>query len=423
MCDITVIDSMCGTGKTSYAIDLMNKIDKNDMNFMYITPYLDEVKRIKSNVSNRSFYEPTTKNSKGTKLEGFKQLIIKDMDIASTHSLFTNIDSETYELIKNSNYTLILDEVMNVIDVKKISLSDFNILLEQNLIKIEENTNKIIWIDKEYSGEFDNIKLLAQNDNLYLHSRNKENNKAILLVWTFPANIFKVFKKVYILTYMFDGQIQRMYYDMYNIKYEYKSVRYINNEYTLVDYINYNSEDKTEIKNLIDIYEGKLNTIGDDRYNLSASWLKSPKNKNNLVKLKNNTYNYFTNIKKSKAKYNMWTTILGTEDKRDKVRLALSGKGYSRSFVSCNCRSTNEYSDKNCIAYLLNRFLNPLEKGFFEDKGIRINEDLWALSELIQFLWRSAIRNKKPISVYIPSKRMRQLLIDYLNNNLDKIIS
>lgn len=422
MCKVTIIDSMCGTGKTSYAINKMINTDNEDMNYIYITPYLDEVKRIKTSVTNRKFYEPTNRNKKGSKLQGFKDLIIKDKDIASTHALFTSVDNETYDLLNSSNYTLILDEVMNVIDTKKITLSDFNILLERELIVIEQKTNKIVWNKEDYDGRYNDIKLLAENDNLYLHTRSKADDKVILLVWTFPINIFKSFKEIYILTYLFKGQLQRAYYDMFNIKYVYKSVRYIDNEFKLIDYIDYNHEDKDNLKELINIYDGKLNNIGDKKFSLSSSWLKNPKNEEQLNKLKNNTYNYFRNILNSKAKFNMWTTILGqTNDDKSvaKVKTLLSRERYSKGFVSCNCRATNIYSHKNCIAYLLNRYLNPFDKGFFEDKGIIINEDLWTLSELIQFIWRSAIRNNEPIYIYLPSERMRELLKDYIDNKLN----
>lgn len=419
MCKVTIIDSMCGTGKTSYAINKMTNTNTNDMNYMYITPYLDEVSRIKSNVNNRRFYEPTNRNRQGSKLQGFKDLIIKDKDIASTHALFTSVDDETYDLIRNSNYTLVLDEVMNIIDTIKVSKSDFNIMIENKLIEIQDN-NKVVWINSEYNGDFDKYKILAENDNLYLHTRNKSDDRVILLVWTFPVGIFKAFKEIYILTYLFKGQLQRAYYDMFNIKYEYKSVRYIDNEFKLIDYIDYNHEDKEKLKELINIYDGKLNSIGDKNYSISSSWLKDIKNKNQLNQLKNNTYNYFKHLMKSKAKLNMWTTILGKDKntKSERVRIALSGDGYARGFVACNCRATNAYADRNCIAYLINRFLNPLDKGFFEDKGITINEELWSLSELIQWIWRSSIRNNKEIYIYIPSKRMREMLYNYINNKL-----
>ena len=46
-------------------------------------------------------------------------------------------------------------------------------------------------------------------------------------------------------------------------------------------------------------------------------------------------------------------------------------------------------------------------------------EDKFALSELVQFVFRSAIRNNKPIDVYIPSKRMRDLFEEWLKKPND----
>ena len=47
-------------------------------------------------------------------------------------------------------------------------------------------------------------------------------------------------------------------------------------------------------------------------------------------------------------------------------------------------------------------------------KGVNIDEETWALSELIQWLFRSAIREENEINIYIPSKRMRNLLQEWL---------
>ena len=65
--------------------------------------------------------------------------------------------------------------------------------------------------------------------------------------------------------------------------------------------------------------------------------------------------------------------------------------------------------------YFCNIFFNPVIKKFFETRNIKMNEDLYSLSELIQWIYRSRIRNGGKINLYIPSKRMRQLLIDWLN--------
>ena len=45
-----------GSGKSQYAIQLMNEDKEND--YIYITPYLDEIKRIRENCKSRSFVEP-----------------------------------------------------------------------------------------------------------------------------------------------------------------------------------------------------------------------------------------------------------------------------------------------------------------------------------------------------------------------------
>ena len=62
--------------------------------------------------------------------------------------------------------------------------------------------------------------------------------------------------------------------------------------------------------------------------------------------------------------------------------------------------------------------MHPIEKAFFEDNNVIVNEDLLALSDLIQWIFRGSIRNDVPMKVYIPSLRMRKLLYKFLNYEL-----
>jgi hypothetical protein len=48
-----------------------------------------------------------------------------------------------------------------------------------------------------------------------------------------------------------------------------------------------------------------------------------------------------------------------------------------------------------------------------------VSEESFALGEMVQWIYRSQIRNGKPITVYVPSRRMRELLIDWLNGKYD----
>ena len=390
---ITIVDCPCGSGKTSWAINYMDNNFKD--RYIYITPFLDEIERVKSNTST-IFKDPDKKKGKGSKSNHFLELLKNGEDICSTHALFRSIEKGVKETIKEKEYILILDEVMDVVEQLDITKNDINLLLSNNVISVDDEY-KVTWLDESYKGKFNRYKHMVQNGDVYLY-----NNTMIL--WCFPCEIFKSFKDVYILTYMFDGQIQKYYYNLNGLEYQYKSVVCKEGKYELVDYF---KPDVSKYKDLINIYEGKLNNIGNETYAFSVSWLGRNKDTQVMKRIKDNTVNYFKNVSKSKGEYNMWTTF---EDYRN----SLKGKGYTNGFVSCNARATNEYKHKTTLAYLCNRYYCPIIKNFFLDKGVNIDEDAWALSELIQWMFRSQVREDKPIDIYIPSKRMRKLLQEWL---------
>jgi hypothetical protein len=117
---VNVIDALMGCGKTSAAINFINESD-DDVKFMYITPYLTEVKRIIDCCPSKRFKQPETF---GTKLKGIKYLLENGNNIVSTHSLFSLFDEEIIDLAYTNNYTLIMDEVADVIeqyDIKKMT--------------------------------------------------------------------------------------------------------------------------------------------------------------------------------------------------------------------------------------------------------------------------------------------------------------
>lgn len=396
MCDVTIIDAPCGAGKTSFAIEYMN----NELfeRFIYITPFISELDRVIKACDNRDFTQPNKITGKGSKKNHFYELLKEGENITSTHSLFRSISRDIINTIKEMEYILILDEVCDVVENIDISKYDLNMLLTTNTIDVNDD-NKVIWVDENYVGKFSYLKDSIKNGDVYLYNES-------MILWTFPINIFKAFKHVYVMTYLFKAQIQAYYYDLNKLKYDYKSVENRDGKYELVDYKEINGE---KYKNLINIYEGNLNKIGDNKFALSKTWYNKANKKELMKTLNNNVVNYFKNIVKGKSKLNMWTTF-------QDYRITLQGKGYTKGFVSCNARATNDFKEKTNLAYLCNRYYNPIIKQFFIDKKVTINEDIWALSELIQWMFRSAIRENKPINIYIPSERMRNLLLEWLGD-------
>ena len=162
----------------------------------------------------------------------------------------------------------------------------------------------VVWTDDAYDGtKFREIKLMAKNRTLMLID-------GVLLLWNFPSDIFTVFKEVYILTYMFDAQIQKYYYDINNIEINYIGVEKKNSIYKFSDK-HYIPEYTKTLKNNINILEdSKLNQLGDTETALSVSWFERDKKKEKTIneKLKDNLINVFNNRFKSSSDDNMWTT-------------------------------------------------------------------------------------------------------------------
>lgn len=201
----------------------------------------------------------------------------------------------------------------------------------------------------------------------------------------------------------------KYYFDLYDIQYEKKSIKAVDGEYTLVDYY---IPVKKPYRDRINVYTGVLNQNISQKDNmLSANWCRSTYNKNELMQLQRNFYNFCRNITKTNSKKIMWTCYKNCKQ-------MLSGKGYTNGFVSCNCRATNDYRNATCLMYGVNWFENPEITKFFNQHGITINQDEIALATLLQWIWRSNIRvtnSPEIINIYVPSKRMRNLLLNWLN--------
>lgn len=419
---VTVVDSIMGSGKTSWAIRYINESSANKR-FMFVTPYLTEVQRIIRG-TNKEFVEPTKANEQDKKLNDLKQLINGGRNIACTHELLKKSDRELIQLLDGANYTLILDEALDVITQVEKSSDDIGILINAK----DDNGNPVInisdqgevkWVNDDYKeGSYTSIRNVANCGNLMYFEEEVKKKMQRSMYWIFPVDIFTAFEEVYILTYMFNGQVQSYYFQLHHINYIFKSVREINGIYTLVDYIDFKNEDRSHLKELFNIYykrprdQEDINSIGDKHNAFSTNYLSTKvKNKSFREVTKNHCRNFYRHKAKLRTEDVMWTV-------KEEHKEILCPLGLKERFVPMNARATNEYSNvKGCI-YLVNRYMIPNIFKFFSKRDIKVNQELFALSELLQWLFRSAIRNGEPIDVYIPSSRMRGLLERYLDNEI-----
>lgn len=403
---IKIVDDIMGSGKSTWAI---NHINQNpDKKFLCIVPLLSECERFKE----KTDIDIIDLEKWGSKWKNFRWLVENDKNIVTTHSLIKMMDLDMLELLKSKNYVLMIDECLDVLDTYKISKDDLKIIFNEKLVSLDED-GFLVWNEerKPYKGVYGDIKRLCSFKSLMGFKKENSDELARIIMWNFPVDFFKCFDESYIFTYLWEGSIQKSYFDIHGIKYEKYMLDYDRQLIPHCKEIEY--EKRRNVADLINIYDGKFNKIGmkiGKSNPLSKSWYEDKRKKNRSIfsQLKNNTENYFRTVTKTKSIDNMYTVF-------KPYCKYVKGKGFANGFVSCNARGTNEFKNKKSLAYLINFFMSPDIKQFVEHYHIEFDDNLFSLSALLQWIWRSQIRDGNPIDLYIPSERMRELLKIWIN--------
>jgi hypothetical protein len=404
---IHVIDSIMGSGKTTHITKEMNELVGDYVNIIYVTPFLTEVGRVIQGCTWANFRQPDELEY-GSKTKSLLNLIRNGHNVATTHSLFSLLNREIKQAIKERSYVLILDEVMECVSFfKQISDPDLRLLVSSGHVVKDDVTGRLFWSgeeDQAYYGRFSGFKRLCDNNKLVLFGEK-------VVLEEFPSEFLSVFADVYVLTYLFEGSPMSAYLTKHG--HTYRMLTLV--DHKLEHWANHCDESiiKSQFKDLITVYDGSMNKVGAQsgkRQPLSVGWYQNQVSQKTsaLADLKGSTQNYFKKIADTPSKHNVWTTFCDYENK-------LKGERYTKGFLAFNCRATNDHIDRRSLAYLCNVFPNPVIRQYLNGEGIKFNSDLYALSGMLQWIWRSQIRRYDPIHLFIPSERMRNLLNLWLN--------
>lgn len=393
---ITVVDARMGRGKSSAAIRYMNRY-KGTKRFLYITPYLNEVDRI----CEQCDFDQSDSDymSKSTEL---KVHMRNGKNVAATHSLFYLMDDEALDLVRANHYSLIVDESIQVIERLNVTDKDFELILTQ--LAEEGDDGVLRWKDAEYDGRFCDYKEIADTGSL------RRLDSALLNVMN--PDMLRAFDEVFMLTYLFDGQYQKAYLDYFGFEYRIVGVEQDDRGFYFSD--EPDAPPPLDYKQLINIVNTRsMNKAGDGKFALSKSWFsRRGYDHPDIKSLRSNLKKYFQDVTNGDANTRLWTSF---KDDQGKLTDRKTGR-FRNNFLQVSARATNEYRERTDIAYLANRFVDPNLMKFFATKDININAEHFALSEMLQWIWRSAIRDDKPINLYIPSSRMRKLLTDWIES-------
>lgn len=407
---VNVCDAIMGNGKSQSAITYMN--EHPEKKFIYITPYLEEANRIKHGCADLHFIEPSNKigEYKFKKHLHTAALIKEGRNIATTHQSFMAYTPDMLEDIRKWGYTLIVDENVDVLELYSVSKEDIQLMVDGGYIAEESGRYRLT--GKDYHGKrFSDLISMMQSRELYFISTP---GKEYFFYWVLPAQLFLSFEDVFILTYLFEGQSIHHFLKIFDIPY-----RYIGIEKTdggtgfrfTESASSYLPKYITRLSGMIHILEHeKLNRIGDGYYALSMNWYERKENTEAVEQLKKNLYNLYHNIWADVPSCNrIWGTYKSGQHR-------VKGRGYSNAFLIFNAKATNQYRRCDHLAYLCNVFMNTNEQLFYQAYGIDVDSDMYALSIMVQWIWRSAIRDGKEIYLYIPSRRMRNILRAWINS-------
>ena len=416
---IEILDCCCGSGKTTKLIDDISKLN-NDTKVIYVTPLLSECYRVSGaypketedgdvdysqpeiqefggyiydtshKLYSKFFQHPTASNKDGSKLTGLTSLLEQGHNITTTHALFRSLTKEHLDLIKSQNYLLIIDEVLSVYTEYLELKNELPKLLENKIMFLDIDGvtlrwNRTLCCDLErYETE---INLCNSGSLLLLDNK--------VLLWEMSPEILSCFKQIKMATYLFDGSYMCGF------------LKYHGFTYTTETF----GKKGKDFKSLIQIVnDDKLNKIGDRITALSSS--SQVNNRTYNEQLKKNLVNLFNHKHKVPKEERLWCCYKGAFN-------SIKGFGYTKNFLAVGTKATNNYAHTSVVAFTVNLFANPIIARHLQTKGITIDENKLALGEMIQWLYRSRIRKDKSIVAYIPSRRMRELLIDWLNGKYD----
>ena len=409
---IYIYDAIMSSGKTTDAIARMKYYLSIGQKFIFVTPFLDEIIRVRTDVGMDNIETPISntvyageefaldvngfldldvvtrkKFDSYNKSEHFLKLVNQGKNIATTHALYTSLSAENKHIFYD--YILIIDEAVSPVTAFKIGLRDQQILHNESLIETCDRTSKVLYYDNTYTDDsFKSVLNFCNQDNVFVQGK--------ALISYFPIELFIAFKEVQVLTYMFEASIMSSYFKMHDIEY---SIRKNPSEKAM----------KENFKKNLNIYRGNKNQ-DDSKFDtyLSKNSIKkmSKRQRKSLV---DNAINVLRYDFESDSTVNAFTTFKEFHEE-------MAGKTFKNGFIAINARATNDYAHIKSMVYIGNRYLTPEIKNFFIDKGTPINEDKWALSELIQWIWRGCIRYNQPMNLYLPSTRMRTLLLEWLES-------
>ena len=401
---VTIRDYPCGSGKTTSMIEGF----RSDRKYLVIVPLLTEVDRVVEWSKSTPFQQPhANDNNAPTKTESLESMVLQGQNIAATHSLFERLVPLARQGLLR-DYDIIIDEVPEVVrsvsSKSKVSIEEF--YLNTGYMTVDTKTGLVRPTNKWWSMRDDVDDTLSTTILTYANTGCLYLLEGHLFIWAMPKELLTAGRTTTILTYKSEGSVLSSYLKKLDVPVE------VANDNQLEEAFRKKAAELIIIKDIPALSRLSLSHSGQ------------------LAGMPNSNYcrtvvNALKNLRGRQLKDVPAEKILitcakdGWYKSGDKTAAGPFASG-SKLFQGANwvakvTRGTNDYAHCSHLIYLYDQHMNPYVARWLEDNS-RAFDDAYALTELIQWVWRSSVRNGQSITLYLPSPRMRQLMEEWLSD-------
>ncbi|MCZ0964319.1 hypothetical protein [Paracoccus benzoatiresistens] len=311
------------------------------------------------------------------------------------------MDSRHWKLIQDLGYHLVLDEELAVVerfdDAKR---GDLRVMVDSGLAEVSEPLFRVkVTRPVEFyrNSSHQNIAEAAQEGYLFTAKNTSQYNFMVTMV---PVELFKSFRSVLILTYMFEGSVLDLYLQLHSLKWEYVDLPLHKTSKEVVG----------QLRSLI-TFKTIRSLEGLSRFTLSHTWYAGARQEQLL-----RVGAAVASVRRQEGPERLLLTLPKEYALRGRKSVCRTKDAPAMAqWLWAGMRATNEHAHKDVVLHLYNRFPNENVRVYFEQHGLKLDKDRFALAEMIQFVFRSAVRNGKAISLYVGSTRMRRLFEQWLD--------
>jgi len=408
---IELLDSIMGSGKTQGVIQWMLNNPQNK--YLYVSPMLTEVEeRIPTACQALEFTYPCTEEYK-TKGQHLLKLLEEGCNVSFTHSLFTDLTKQHLALIRKHEYVLIVDEEVAFIEPYKgnYSRDDIVSLEKAGHIRVEEdNLGRVVWQwydDNEMNDTaYSKLKRMSDLGMLYCAKRDRK-----IMVVHLPIELVQSSRRVILLTYLFKGSVMESFMDLKGI--EIVPFKEVIPPKTTKDVL-------TKAKSLITFID-TTTTKAVSNLSMSSTWYSKNATTADLERISNAIFSVYRKFGDKESF--IFTAPKSLADyeyvKEERLKRNIIHKKMPKDvdWIYCGTKATNMWSHKSIAVHAYNRYVNTAIKAYLQDYGTPPDDDMFALSEMVQWIFRTCIRNDEPLQLCILNSRMKRLLTDWLNGS------